>query len=97
MTYMEVEQMFREDTPLKMSKFMLREAFALCKMTVINELDAAGELQYTKLLYVEFLEFIARIADLFFAGSEMAGLELHEKIEHILDEILPLVGAKRVK
>ena len=45
----------------------------------------------------EFLEFLARIAELYFKGSEMEELELFQKIEYLLDEILPLVGAKRVK
>ena len=97
MTYIDCEQLFRDDCPLMLSRFLLREAYSLCKMTVVNELDAQGDLQYQKLLYVEFLEFIARVADLFFKGSEMDDLELHEKIEHILDEILPIVEAKRVK
>ena len=83
--------------PLRVSRYLIREAYALSKMTVLAEHDAKAELAYKKLQYVEFLEFLARIADLFFEGSEMEGLELHEKIEHILDEILPLVGAKRVK
>ena len=47
--------------------------------------------------YVEFLEFLARIAELYFEGSEMEELELHQKLEFLLDEILPVVGAKRVK
>ena len=47
--------------------------------------------------YVEFLEFLARIAELYFEGSEMEELDLHEKLEHLLDELLPLVQAKRVK
>ena len=89
--------MMHDHCMLKVSRYIVREAYALCKMTVVNELDQSGELQYKRLQYVEFLEFLARIADLFFEGSEMEGLELHEKIEHILDEILPLVGAKRVK
>ena len=97
MSLVECELMMHDHCMLKVSRYIVREAYALCKMTVVNELELSGELQYKKLQYVEFLEFLARIADLFFEGSEMEGLELHEKIEHILDEILPLVGAKRVK
>lgn len=46
---------------------------------------------------VEFLEFISRIAELSFHESELEELHLYEKIEYILDDIFPLVGAKRVK
>ena len=46
---------------------------------------------------MEFLEFLARIAELYFEGSEMEELELYQKIEYLLDELLPLVNAKRVK
>ena len=47
--------------------------------------------------YVEFLEFLARIAELYFEGSEMEELDLHVKLEYLLDELLPLVKAKRIK
>jgi hypothetical protein len=43
------------------------------------------------------LEFLARVAELYFEGSEMEELELYQKIEYLLDELLPLVDAKRVK
>ena len=47
--------------------------------------------------YVEFLEMIGRVADTYFAGSEMEDLQLAQKIEYLLDEILPVVGKSRVK
>ena len=52
---------------------------------------------YYKISRVEFLEFLARAADLFFEDSEMEDLPLFEKIEHLLDEVFPLVSATRVK
>ena len=52
---------------------------------------------YNQMVFVELLEFLARVAELYFEGSEMEELELHTKLEHLLDEILPLVNAKRVK
>ena len=66
-------------------------------MTVINEHDSDGQLQYMKMMKVEFLEFIARISELLFEDSEMDSLPLAEKVEHVLDEILPLVNEKRIK
>ena len=43
------------------------------------------------------MELIARIADLHFRDSEMDELSLAEKVEYVLDELLPLVESKRVK
>ena len=54
-------------------------------------------MSYYRMVYVEFLEFLARVAECYFAGSEMEDLELANKIEYLLDEILPLVNAKLTK
>ena len=62
-----------------------------------EELASEGKLEYRKLRRVEFLEFLARISDLYFRESEMEELELYEKIEHVLDDLLPLIGGQRVK
>ena len=66
-------------------------------MTVVEESNKEAVLTYNKLIYVEFLEFLGRIAELYFSGSEMEGLELWQKLEYLLDEILPIIDAKRVK
>ena len=42
--------------------------------------------------YVEFLEFVARLADKIFEDSELSDILLDEKLEYILDDLLPLVG-----
>ena len=69
----------------------------MSKMGVAEELNRDATRKYTNMSYVEFLEFLARIAELYFEGSEMEELELNVKLEYLLDEILPLVDAKRVK
>ena len=97
MIYEDCEELLKFDCQLNMNRFIIREAFALSKMPVNQEHDSKALPKYKKLLYVEFLEFLARVSDLFFAGSEMESLELHEKIEYVLDEILPIVNYKRVK
>ena len=66
-------------------------------MTVIEETSPEAKVTYNKLVFVEFLEFLGRIAELYFEGSEMEGLLLFEKLEFLLDELLPVVGAKRIK
>ena len=77
MVYEDCLKLMREDCPLKISRYTVREAYALCKMTVTSETDEKGIEQYIKLEFVEFLEFIARVADLFFEDSELKTLELH--------------------
>ena len=69
----------------------------MSKTTVANEFDRDSLQEYNKLNYLEFLEFLVRVAELYFEESEMNELELHQKFEYLLDEILPLVKAKRVK
>ena len=63
----------------------------------MNEMDRDGQAEYLKLNKAEFLEFLARIAELNFKDTEMEEIPLFEKIEHLLNEILPLIGAERVK
>ena len=89
--------MLQEECLLKVPYTIIGQAYAMSKMTVTNDTDPEGLKQYRKLTKVEFLEFIARVADLFFHESEMEDLQLYEKIEHVLDELLPLVEATRVK
>ena len=52
------------------------EAFTMSKTTVSNEFDRDSLQEYNKLSYLEFMEFLVRIADLYFADSEMMELEL---------------------
>ena len=69
----------------------------MSKMSVVEESSTEALRQYEKLLYVEFLEFLGRTAEQYFLGSEMEELELHHKIEYLLDEILTVIGEERVK
>ena len=90
-------QLLHDECLLRVPKDIVGQAFAMCKMTVTNDTDPEGLKLYRKLTKVEFLEFISRVADLFFHESEMEDLQLYEKIEHVLDEVFPLVGATRVR
>ena len=90
-------KLFLKDRPLNMGKDAIKYAFVMSKMSVVEETNQEAVNIYEKLLYVEFLEFLARIAEQYFEESEMEELELHHKIEYLLDEILPVVGEKRVK
>lgn len=60
-------------------------------MTIIDENDK-GLLQYNTLKLVEFLEYIARVAD---KRHEKENCDLASKIELVLDDMLPQFGHKR--
>lgn len=47
------------------------------------------------MLFVEFLEFIGRLADMKFKGTNDSTIPLKDKIEFILDDIFPVFGLKR--
>ena len=97
MTVTECIQLMKFDSPLKLTRATIRQAFALCKMSVINELDKKSQVTYIQITYVEFLEFIARIAEITFKGSELEHLDLHKKIGHILDDLLVVVDCEKVE
>ena len=59
-------------------------------MTV--EKDFSSELGYKKLEFVEFLEMVVRVA---IERYKMTEMQLYEKVERVLDTLLPLVGAER--
>lgn len=70
----------------------------MCKMSVVDETSREALKLYAKISFVEFLEFLARIAELNFKGSEMEDLELYEKLEYLLDDLFEILPeAKRVK
>jgi len=63
---------------------MVREAYGMSQMTVVNETNVKEFENYSKTKYVEFLEVLARIAMLMFEGSEMEDNTLKWKLEHVL-------------
>ena len=60
-------------------------------MTVQDEMTKHAD--YQKLKYVEFLEFIARVAYAKYVEEEQMPLAI--KVEQILDSVLPVFGLKR--
>ena len=72
-TYQDIEYFMKVD--MKEFGFLkkdIRYVFGMSKMTVIDEFTGQrSDGLYQKLRYVEFLEVLARIAELFFEGSEM--------------------------
>lgn len=83
--------LFCEDSTVELSVKEVRFCFGMSKMTVRDEIQSREE--YDKLRFVEFLEFIGRVAyTKYFEDEEM---NLEAKIELILDAILPIFGFKR--
>ena len=87
---------------LSMSKLLLKEeyvtyCFGMSKMTVVSEMKE-GSRKYATLTFPEFQEMVCRVADFRYsasAGEEYAKMPLETKIEFVLDEIFPIIGAKR--
>ena len=65
----------------------------MSKMT--NEKAGQSRAPETRLLFVEFLEFIGRLAVEYWRQMEYEEYPLAKKIEFVLDQILPVVGAQR--
>jgi hypothetical protein len=73
----------------------MQQCYVESKMTIVNEQEKDALSKYRKLVYVEFLEFIARFSMKYFEQSEMVELELCEKIEYVLDAMFDVYGLKR--
>ena len=84
------QRMIRESV-LEIDPELVHKAFIMSKQVVVNERDEKQAKTYARLVMVEFLEFFARLANLNFMDSEMKDIELDEKIEYTLVDLLPLV------
>jgi hypothetical protein len=73
------------DCALGISEPDVKQCFGLSKMTVYDEGRYGAN--YTKMLFVEFLEFIGRLAHSKFKYDPTKAL--CSKIEDLLDELLP--------
>ena len=78
---------------IELSQKEAKFCFGMSKMTIKDEVSQHSE--YTRLKFPEFCEFVGRIAYTKFIDH--AEKEFHEKIEDILDLILPVYGLKRQK
>lgn len=82
--------MIYDDAELDLCVEKIRCAYALSKMTVTNEDDIKDYKRYKKMVFEEFCEFISRCVETLFKESELDELPLDEKLEYILEDILPL-------
>jgi hypothetical protein len=82
-------------SPCGVSEMDVRFCFGMCKMTIV--IESTGYKEYTKLQFVEFLEFVGRLAYSKFkhSSSDMASMSLASKIEYLLDDLLTGFGFTR--
>ncbi len=66
--------------------------YGMSKMTVVYE-STSDNKRYYSLQLAEFLELIGRVAEIKY--RETSGLPLVQKIEFVLDALLPVIGAER--
>lgn len=93
--------MLLKDARLRLTEKDVLFCFGYSKMTVIDEMKAKGSFsflsldQYDRLLFVEFLEVLGRVADFNFRDTELQSEPLDVKVALILEVVLPLVGYRR--
>ena len=83
------------DSELKFSEKEVRVVFALSKQSVRQDCTDQGILKLQRLLFVEFLEFLARLAVLRFSGTELEDYSLKEKLEFVLDDLFTVIDETR--
>lgn len=64
MTYKEAIQLMAKKLPLGLHDHQVTYCYGMSKMTIIDEMRKAKSNTYQRLLFCEFLEFIARCADM---------------------------------
>ena len=82
---------------IPMSEKDAQVSFALSKMTVQDEMSHRFE--YFKLHFVEFMEFVCRVADLTYTTdchheSDEEEESIAPKVQRLLQFMLPTVGSK---
>ena len=92
LSYQEAINLVTKDSSLNMNARDAVMCYGMSKMTVVFEM-AKGPNPYKKMQFVEFLEFIGRVAEEKYKLVE--DWPLYQKIERVLDELLPIVGSRR--
>jgi hypothetical protein len=76
-----------KDTRIKLSDTDAYFCYAYCKQS-LADIVKHSQVRTAHLDLIEFYELIGRVADTFYCDEE---IELHEKIDRVLDEWLKLV------
>ena len=91
MTMKQIHHLVLRDVNLGLSEREVTYCFGISRMTVKNEMEH-GLAAYNHISYVEFLEFIGRMAHIKY---EELDEPLYVKIERILDDLLPFAHCVR--
>jgi len=78
---------------IKLTEKQARQCFGQSKMPVVHETYDLEK--YLWLPLCEFYDFIGRVAEIKFEGTDIADEPLPKRIEYILDGLLTLVDAER--
>ena len=89
----EAIDLFTVSSGLKLTAKDCKYCFGMSKMTIANE-EFEHE-KYSKMMFVEFLEMIGRVAVLEYQDTDLANEPLDRKIEYILDAILATIDLER--
>lgn len=84
-------RLFTKDAAVGLSENEYYYVYGMSKMT--NAKESQNNSAYFTVQLTEFLELIGRVAD--FKYSETTGIQLHQKIEFLLDILFELIGVKR--
>lgn len=91
----QTKQFFLSNPVPGLTKQVIDQAFYLSKQTIVNESEMANY-EYTYLHWPEFIEFIARLAELKYQnGMEDVQWPLKKKISVLLSFLLKFVGERR--
>ena len=91
------DQFFRQVCKLAISSKDIMQCYVASKPCVIADSNSKAANQYRKLTFIEFLEFISRLAFQLFKDTESEELDLDKKIEYMLDDIFAHEKTKRVE
>lgn len=81
---------------LTLSEKQASFCYSMCKMTAIHE-EIDGLRHYDKLVFVEFLEMLGRIAQIRFEGTDLQKEPLVIRLEYILESALAILGLERIE
>lgn len=77
---------------LRLTKPMVIYAFSYSKSTIMQDHDQFTRQNYNKLQFGEFVELLCRLTLAVFNQSEMAGLQLSEKLTYMMNDIFGQLG-----
>ena len=97
MTLEECVKLFTTHLKPSIKEAMVRFAWGMSKMTVQEEMRQTETRGYKQLEFVEFLELICRLAILKFKGSDLESMELPEKVDYFLEDVLAIVSIDKKK